>query len=239
MNEQQEYLGFAMVDPEQGSVVHVFDLDNEGVKKYGPYKLSFHKDSDLPPDEADILLLSFKDGTMPITLGEFVDRMNSGETWNNEQYNLFTQVDQIGSTYFVNASTQKKMVMNDVLEREGPQFFINMFEQCLDCLDRINENKPASRPKKVSKADKLFDKYLPNIANDLPDRGTYELYRDIIIDMINEAYSTTDATTVNFIVNKEKELVKKRVASAKRPALILKAVQKKQRDEVKNRNKKD
>jgi hypothetical protein len=238
MNEQPEYLGFAMVDPEQGSVVHIFDLDNEGVKKYGPYKLSFHNEANLPPDEADILLLSFRDGTMPITLAEFVDRTNSGESWSNEQYNLFTQVDQIGSTYFVNSSTQRKMVMHDVLERDGSNFFIDMFEQCIDCLERVNGNKTAKRSKKSTKADKLFDKYLPDIASDLPDQGMYELYRDIIIDMINEAYDTTDITTVNFIVDKERELTKKRIASAKRPLLILKEMQKKTRDAVKKRNKK-
>jgi len=237
MNEK-EYLGFAMIDPEQGSVVHIFDTDSEGIKKYGPYKLSFHNENSLPPDEADILLLSFRDGTMPITLYEFVERTGSGETWMNEQYNIFTQVDQIGSTYLVNSDSGKKMVLSEALDRDGPDFYLGMFEQCLECLERVNGTKLRKRSRRT-KADKLFDKYLPDLAGDLPNAETYEMYREIIIDMVNEAYGATDLTVVNFIVDKEKELTKKRIASTKRPAMIVRAVQKKQRDEEKKRNKRD
>lgn len=238
MNEQQEYLGFAMVDPEQGPIVHVFDLDHEGIKKYGPYKLSFGSENDLPPDEADILLLSFRDGTMPITLTEFVDRTGSADSWSGEQYDIFTKVDQIGSTYFMDPDTQKKMNVIDVMHNEGANFFIDMFEQCVDCLERMNGNVPQngkSKKRGTTKADKLLDKHFPNISNAPPMEGL----REAVLDMLNEAYDSIDAATIRFIVEQERDLLKKRVASDKRISMISKSLQKRKREAAKKRNKMD
>lgn len=236
MLKEKEYLGFAMLRPDQGVVVHVFDFDKEGVSQYGPFKMSFQDKEPLPPEEADILILWFEDGTMPITLQEFAERINSGETWVNEQYNIFTRVNHIGSTYLLDTESGEKLELNAILERDGEDFYIDMFEQCINCLERLNGKQNKPRPK--TKAEKLFDKKLPNIANDFPDEGIYELHRNTIVEMIDEAMNVPSPELLDLILQQERELTKKRVAISKRKGEIMKTIKKRHREEKKLRNKK-
>ena len=145
MNEN-EYVGFAIRRPnEEGAIVYVFDILDEGVKMYGGYRMLGETEKHTNFDDASILSLTLTDGTLPITVEDFDDRVQNGET--NDASNC---------TIFIKASILGRVEFKDKKAREGidtgdSSAFRAMFYQCMKCLEKVEEEEKAERLKKSAK----------------------------------------------------------------------------------------
>lgn len=226
MLKDLEYLGFAMHSPGDGVVIYVFDVVDDGIQSYGPYQWSERDPKDAPLDLADVIIVTFEDGTMPVPVGEFDDKARAGEAWGN----IFTRIKPIGAAFFFDQESGNNVELHKVLEQEGDDFFLDMFDQCMQCY--ADHVKRGSR--KMTKMERLFDKNVPYFADFFDDEDVHDMYRNFILEMVEEAQNTVDAPLVKFILEQNEELAKKGIAHEKRAAAIVKAVKKRNGD----RNKK-
>lgn len=226
MLKELEYLGFAMKTPEDGMVINVFDVVDDGIKRYGPYKWHEKSESKVSLDTAEVITIAFEDGTMPISIEEFDERVHAGETWINQQYNIFTRLKTIGSAFLMSRKLGKKVDLYRVLEEEEQAFYLTMFDQCMDCF--MNVDRKGRR--KMSKAERSFDENVPNFQQFFVDQDVHQMCREAILEMMDEAQQTVDAALVNFILKEQAALVRKKVAPEKRAAAIVRAVKKRYRD---------
>lgn len=146
-----EYVGFAIRRPnEDGAIVYVFDVFSDGVKLYGGYRMLGETEKHTNLDDASILYVSFCDGTMPITVDDFNDRVKSGETSNEFDCNVFIRAEMIGKVEFSDNSVRKG------LEDGDDSAFQTMFYQCMNCLQVVEDgaSKPVAEKKTKAKQKK-------------------------------------------------------------------------------------
>jgi len=103
----------------------------------------------------------------------------------------------------------------------------------MECMDRLDKKKVSGK-KKMNKAEKMYKKHLSQMASSFPDEQTHEMYKRLVVDLLDEAYNLADASLVEFILEKERELSKKKVPASKRVARIVRAVKKKCDDDYLN-----
>lgn len=228
MLKEMEYLGFAMRSPE-GVSMYVFDVTPDGVMTYGPFAVDDAIGKRTTMEEAVMVTIRFEDGTMPIPLSEFSDRIKAGETWDNGVYNMFPKTVSIGVGSLFSDRLKKKVPLHMVKEQEGEEFFVEMFEQCIECHMRYTQG--AKKKVVMFKARRVFNEYLGDMEKFFEDEDTYYSFEGLIIDLLDEAYNTADPKLVKFILEQNDKLEKKGVPMERRPARISRAAAKKCRDD--------
>ncbi len=154
-----EYLGFAIRRPEQdGAIVYVFEILEEGVKQYGGYKMMGETERHTNLTDAAIISMSFMDGTMPISVAEFDERVKNGETSESNEFNMFIRINLLDKAVFSDGKTELYKIMD-----EDPNGFLTtMFYKCVEAVERLDAQndaeiealkpKPKRTRKKVNKS---------------------------------------------------------------------------------------
>ncbi len=231
MLKEMEYLGFAMREEAGDVVTFVFDVDDEGTKCYGPYTMSGSLGDFTSDDEAAVITINFKDGTMPIGLIEFDERLRAGESWSNGEYNIFTNAQPIGKAALMSKVTKKKVPLHKVREEEGEEFYVIMLEQCTECLMTVGKAK-ANLIKKAKKEQRLFKQRLATMEPFFSNEDAFQVYKDLIITMLNEAFSVADEKLVDFILQENEKLEKKGVPKERRSKRIARATEKEYNERI-------
>lgn len=139
-----EYIGFAIRRPnEEGAIVYVFDVLDEGVKIYGGYRMLGETEKHTHFDDASILSITLADGTLPITIDEFNERVRDGQTMDSGDCTVFIQASMLGRVEFTDKSIRKGLDDGDSTS------FRTMFYQCMRCLQKLEaEEQKVKKPKK-------------------------------------------------------------------------------------------
>lgn len=144
MLNKGEYIGFAIRRPdEDGAIVFVFDVVSDVLVVHGGYKMLGETEKQTNLDDASILIVSLRDGTMPITIDDFSERVRNGDT-TEQNINIFIRAEMIGKVEFNDPSVR------EALDAGDNAAFRMMFYQCADCLQAVDgPPKPVKKPRKA------------------------------------------------------------------------------------------